>query len=78
VLLQERLALAVTKAEEDDIHLVERHLGGKLQVSLAIQSLVNLSHQVAGITLAVGENDFCLWMVDKEANQLTSGITSCS
>ena len=78
VLLQERLALAVTEAEEDDIHLVERHLGGKLQISLAIQSLVNLSHQVAGVTLAVGEYNLCLRMVDKEANQLTSCITSCS
>ena len=78
VLLQERLALAMTEAEEDDIHLVERHLGGKLQVGLAIQSLVNLSHQVAGITLAVGEYNLCLRMVDKEANQLTSCITSCS
>ena len=42
VFLQERLALAVTEAEEDDIHLVERHLGGKLQISLAIQSLVQV------------------------------------
>ena len=78
VLLKERLALAVTEAEEDDIHLVERHLGGKLQVGLAIQSLVNLSRQVAGVTLAVGEYNLCLRMVDKEANQLTSSITSCS
>ena len=60
VLLQERFALAMTEAEEDDIHLVERHLGGKLQVGLAIQSLVNLSHQVAGVTLAVGEYNLCL------------------
>ena len=55
VLLQERFALAMTEAEEDNIYLVERHLGGKLQVGLAIQSLVNFSHQVACITLAVGE-----------------------
>ena len=42
------------------------------------QSLVNLSYQVAGVTLAVGKYNLCLWMVDKEANQLTSCITSCS
>ena len=41
------------------IHLVERHLGGKLQISLAIQSLVNLSHQVAGVALAIGEYNLC-------------------
>jgi len=68
----------MTEAEEDNIHLVERHLGGKLQVCFAIQSLVNLSHQVAGVTLAVGEYNLCLRMVDKEANQLTSCITCCS
>ena len=51
VLLEELLALAMAEAEVDDIHLVERHLIGKLQISLANQSFVDIADKVACVTL---------------------------
>ena len=42
VLLQEGLALAVAEAEEDDIDLIEWHLVGELQFSLADEAFVHV------------------------------------
>ena len=51
VFLEECLALAVSETEEHHIHLVERHLAGKLQFSVAYQSLMHVIHLVARIRL---------------------------
>ena len=40
MLLEECLTLAVAEAEENDVHLVKRHLVGKLQISIANQTFV--------------------------------------
>lgn len=53
MLLHERLALAMTEAEEDDIHLVERQFGGELQVCIAIESFMDIRHVVPGIALTL-------------------------
>ncbi len=78
MLLQELLTLAVTETEEYHIHLVERHLAGELQFRFAYKALMNLIYLIAGIALTIGENNFCLWVIQQEANQLTSCITCSS
>jgi len=75
--LQELLTLAMSKAEEYHIHLVEGHLVCELQISITYQSLVNITNRVAGIALTIGKDNLCLGMIQQEANQLTSRIT-CS
>ncbi len=49
--LEERLALTMSKAEEHDINLVERHLVSELQISIANETLVDIRYQIAGIAL---------------------------
>ena len=49
VLLQECLALAVSKAEEYNIHLVKGHLVGKAQIGIANKAFVHIADQIAGI-----------------------------
>ena len=57
---QESFTLAVTKAEKDDIHLVERHLVGKPQISLADESFVHIADEIACVALRVGKHNLCL------------------
>ena len=46
---QESLALSVSETEEQDIHLVERHLVGEEHVGLSVQSLMYVAHRVSGV-----------------------------
>ena len=78
VLPKELLALAVAEAEEDDIHLVERHFRGEAEVCLAYQSLVNFAHVVAGIRLAVGKNNLRFGMPQKHSYQFAARIAGCT
>ena len=75
VLLEECLTLAVTEAEEHHIDLVEGHLRRELQVAVAIQSLVHLSHHVASVALTVGENDFSFRVVDEQTDEFAAGVS---
>ena len=72
--LHESLTLAVSEAEEDDIHVAERHVLGEDQVGIAIEPLVDVGHGVAGIALAVGEDNLGTGMMDEETDQLAAGI----
>ena len=78
MLLQELPALAVTKAEEDYIHLVEGHLRGEAEVGLAEQALVHLADGIAGIRLAVGKDDLRLRMPQQDPDQLAASIAGGS
>ena len=49
MLFEELFALAVTKAEEDDIYLIERHFTGKLQLCVAYKPFVNFIYLIPGI-----------------------------
>jgi len=51
VLLEEGLALAMSETEEYDIHLIKRHLVGKLQIRLANESFVDIADKVACVAL---------------------------
>ena len=42
MLLEECLALAMTKAEEHNVYLVQRHLVSELQIGIADQSFVDI------------------------------------
>ena len=42
VFLEECLALAVSEAEEYHIHLIKRHLVGKLQISITNQAFMHI------------------------------------
>ena len=49
VLLEESLAFTMSETEEHYINLVERHLVGELQISIANETLVDIRYQIAGI-----------------------------
>ena len=74
VLRQELAALAVAEAEEQDVYLVERHCVGEAQLRVAVKSLVNVCHGVAGVALAVCEYYFRLRMVEQKADKLAAGV----
>ena len=50
VLFEECLALAMSETEEYDIHLIKRHLVGKLQVCVTNQAFVDIADKVACVT----------------------------
>ena len=74
VLFHEPFALAMTEAEEDDIDPFKGHVGRKRQVGLAIQVLMDVTHPVARIALAVGKDDFRLGMVEQQSGQFAARI----
>ena len=55
----------MSKAEEDNVNLVERHFGRKLHFCVAHQSFVYIIYFIACITLGVGKDDFYLRMVEE-------------
>ena len=75
VLLQESFALAVTKAEEDDIHLVEGHLGSKALLGFAEQAFMHVTNQIACVALAVGKDNLCLGVVQQHTDEFTARIS---
>ena len=68
MLLHESLALSVTEAEEHNIHLVKRQVGGKLQVRIAIEAFVNGGDIVTRMALTVGKDDGGLRVVDQHTS----------
>ena len=77
VLLEECLTLAMTKAEENNIHLIEGHLVSKLQIGLTNQAFVYIADQIASVALGVGKDNLCLGMVQQQTDQLAACI-ACS
>ncbi len=51
MLLEECLTLPMAEAEEYHIDLVERHLVGELQIGIANQTFVHITHQIACVAL---------------------------
>ena len=78
VLLEERLALAMTETEEHYIDLVERHVGTERQVGLAIQTLVHVGNEIAGVALAVGKYYFGVGMIDEQTYEFATCVACCS
>jgi hypothetical protein len=74
MLHQELLALAVAEAEEYYVDILERHLVCEPQVCIADEALVYITHQIAGVALAVGKDDLCLGMVQQQTDQLTACV----
>jgi hypothetical protein len=50
MLFEKLLALAMSEAEEHDIHLIERQLRSELQVGVAKESFMHISNGIARIT----------------------------
>ena len=64
VLFQERLALAVTEAEEENIDLVKGHLVGEAQIRLADQSFMDIAYQVSRIAFGISKDNIRLRVVE--------------
>ena len=73
--LEELRALAVTEAEEYDIHFLKGEFGGKAQVCLAIKSGMHVRNQVSRITFAIDKHNFCRRVVEQQANEFTCSIS---
>jgi len=78
VLFQETHAFAMAETKENDVCLVEWHVGGKTHVSVAEEAFVNIAHQIASVAFAMGEHDFCVWMVQQQPDELTACVSGCS
>ena len=60
---QELGALAMTETEIDDINVLKREFVGEAHVGFSIKSFMHVGDEIAGVALAVDENDFGLGMV---------------
>ena len=78
VLLEERLALAMTETKEHYIDLVERHIGTELQVGFAIQTLVHVGYKIAGVALAIGKYYLRLGMIYEQTYEFATCVACCS
>ena len=78
MLFKECLALAMSEAEEHDIHFVERHLRRKAEVGVAIESFVYFCHVVAGIAFGIGKHNVSLRVIKQQAYQFTASIACCT
>ena len=78
MLSEECLALAMAEAQEDYIDSVETVISAEPQVTLPHQPLMNIAHEVAGVTLGVSKDNLCLRVVEQQANQFTPRIASSS
>ncbi len=67
MVVEELRTLAVTEAEEDDVHLVKRQPVGKTKVGLTEQSGMNIGNEIAGVALAIDEDDFCFRVIEQKA-----------
>ena len=77
VFFQECLALTVTEAEEYHIHLIEGHLVGEFQIGFTCQPFMDITHQIAGVTLAIGKDNLCLGVVQQYTDEFTTRV-ACS
>ena len=78
MLLQEGLALAVTEAEEHYVDLVEGHGVGEAHGGLAVESLMDIGEQIAGIAAAVDKDQLGVGVVDEQTDEFAGGIAGSS
>ena len=78
VLLEERLALAMTEAEEHNVDIFEWHIRGELQVGIAIQTFVHVGYKIAGIALAIGKYYLRLGMIYEQTYEFATCVACCS
>ena len=78
VFREELLALPVSEAKEDDVHLLERHFRSEAEVSLANQPFVDFADGIAGVALAIGKDNLRLGMPKKHSYQFATSITCSS
>mgnify|MGYP004563885041 CR=1 FL=1 len=78
VLLQEGFALAMAETEEHHVDLLEGHSVGKPHHGVAIQALVYIGEQVAGIAGTVHEYYLGLGMVEQQADEFAGRVASPS
>ena len=72
--LEERFALAVTEAEEQNIDLVKGHLVGEAQFRLTDESFMDIAYQISRIALGIGKDYLCLRMVEQQTDEFTTRI----
>ena len=75
---KELSAFAVTKAEEDHIHVLKGEFVGEAQVSLSVESFVDIGEQVARVAFAVDENDFCFGMIQEKAAEFAGSVAGAA
>ena len=75
MLLEELFALPMTKAEEDYVDIFEWHLVSKPQVGVADESFMHVAYKIASITLAIGEDNLCLGVVQQQANEFSARVS---
>ena len=78
MLLEERLALAMTETEEHNVNIFEWHIGTERQVGFAIQTLVHVGYKIAGVALAVGKYYLRLGMIDEQTYEFATCVACCS
>ena len=78
MLLEERLALAMTETEEHNVNIFEWHIGTERQVGFAIQTLVHVGYKIAGIALAIGKYYLRLGMIYEQTYEFATCVASCS
>ena len=78
MLLQEGLALAVAEAEEHHVDLVEGHRVGEAHGGLAVESLMDIGEQIAGIAAAVDKDQIGVGVVDEQTDEFAGGIAGSS
>ena len=74
VALEELARVAIGRAEEEHVDFVQRQLVGKGEVGFAIEPLMHIGDAVSGIAAAVYKYDFCLRVVEQQANQFARCI----
>ena len=78
MLIEERLALAMTETEEHNVNIFEWHIGTERQVGFTIQTLVHVGYKIAGIALAVGKYYLRLGMIYEQTYEFATCVASCS
>ena len=74
MLADEDLALAMTKAEEDDVNLIPGHLAGEAKIRLTHQTFMDIAHQIPCIALAVSKDNLRGRMIEQYPDQFAASI----
>ena len=70
--------VAVCRTEEKHIYFVQRKFIGEHKVGLSIQSFVDISYFISGITRTIDKPDFYIGVVNQQTNQFACRITGSS
>ena len=75
VLLQKLFALAVAEAEEDYVNILEWHLVSKPQVCVADEAFMHIAYRITCITLAIGEDNLSLGVVQQQTDEFSARVS---